>query len=74
PIFVPLDPKYSEVTGTVILSNTFYFDNGDTLKYHIDVKKRIHIYPGDYFYSKISKAKARQIIKDWDRNGVKLTL
>lgn len=73
PIFVPLDPKYSEVMGTVILSSTFYFDNGDIIKYHIDGKKRIQLYPGDYYYSKISKAKARQIIKDWDRNGVKLT-
>lgn len=74
PIIIPIDPKQSGVIGTVILSNTFYFDNGDILKYHIDEKKRIQIYPGDYFYSKISKAKARQIIKDWDRNGVKLTL
>jgi hypothetical protein len=74
PIFIPLNPKHSEVTGTVILSNTFYFDNGDILKYHIDVKKRIQLYPGDHYYSKISKARARHIIKDWDRNGVKLTL
>jgi hypothetical protein len=74
PVFVPIHPNLSRIEGTVFLSNTFYFDNGDVLKYKIDGKKEIQLYPGDYYYSRISKAKARLIIKNWSRNDIKLTL
>lgn len=74
PVLIPISPNYSSVSGTITLSNTFYFDNGDIIKYRVDEKKGIQRFPGDYYYTRISKARARQIIKDWDRNGVKLTL
>ena len=74
PVLIPISSNHSSVIGTVILSNTLYFDSGDILKYHVDEKKGIQLYPGDYYYTRISKTKARQIIKDWDRNGVKLIL
>ncbi len=74
PIVIPIDPKYSSVNGIVIMSNTFYFDKGDVLKYHVDEKRRIQCYPGNYYYSKTSKDKARKIIDDWGRKDVKLTL
>ena len=74
PVLIPISPNYSSVSGTITLSNTFYFDNGDIIKYRVDEKKGIQLAQGDYYYTRISKAKARQIIKDWGRTSVKLEL
>ncbi|CAN5448032.1 hypothetical protein BH10BAC4_BH10BAC4_09230 [soil metagenome] len=74
PVLIPISSNHSSVSGTITLSNTLYFDKGDILKYRVDEKKGIQLSPGDYYYTRISKAKARQIIKDWNRNDVKLTL
>ncbi|MFN8342045.1 MAG: hypothetical protein U0V64_10290 [Cyclobacteriaceae bacterium] len=74
PVLIPISPNYSSVSGTVTLSNTQYFDNGDIIKYRVDEKKGIQLAPGDNYYTKISKGRARQIIKEWAKNDVKITL
>lgn len=74
PVLIPISPNYSSVSGTIILSSTLYFDKGNIIKYRVDRKKGIQVAPGDYYYKRISKGKARQIIKDWDRTSVKLEL
>ena len=74
PIQIGIDPNHSKIDATVVLSNTFFFDNGDIIRYKIDKRKGIQVYSGDYYYSKISKSKARRILKDWERDGVKPVL
>lgn len=72
PIQIPVYPSNSSISGDVFFSNTFYYDKGESLTYAKDDKGRIQAYPGNYYYSKISKSKAQRIIKKRDRNDAEL--